>query len=109
MEVGDGRLVLVYGWLPLQLSKLGMRVGQIQDSEGSQRYVIWWRLPHQPPASLLQFSPVNWERNTCFTGLPGEASEVVYNHRALCSGESKHSTVAIKEMKLLLMVSLFFF
>lgn len=58
VEVGDGRLVLVYGWLPLQLSKLGMRVGQIQDSEGSQRYVIWWRLPHQPPASLLQFSPV---------------------------------------------------
>ena len=57
----------------------------------------------------LHFSPVNWERNTCFTGLLGEASEVVYNHRALCSGESKHSTVAIKEMKLLLMVSLFFF
>ena len=58
---------------------------------------------------LQFFSPVIWERNTCFTGFLGEASEVVYNHRALCSGESKHSTVAIKEMKLLIMVSLFLF
>ena len=58
---GGGRQAgLVYGWLPLQLDKLGMGVGKIQDPEGSgsQRCVIWWRLPHQLPTSLLQFSPV---------------------------------------------------
>lgn len=63
VEVGDGRLVLVYGWLPLQLSKLGMRVGQIRDPKGSQRYVIWWRLPHQPArilASVLSCESANY-------------------------------------------------
>lgn len=61
---------------------------------------------------LQFFSSVSWERNTCFSGLLKETGEVVYNHKALCSGESKHSTVAIKETKLLKMwviISLVFF
>ena len=40
---GGGRQAgLVYGWLPLQLDKLGMGVGQIKDPEGtgSQRRMI---------------------------------------------------------------------
>ena len=69
---------------------------------------------------LQFFSSVSWERNTCFSGLLKETGEVVYNqtklfkasNKALCSGKGKHSTVAIKETKLLKMwviMSLVFF
>lgn len=42
----------------------------------------------------LQFLfSVSWESNSCFTGLLGKTDEYceVYIHKALCSGQNKHS------------------